>query len=65
MSTHADYNPLSVLAIDMFTMTEERLQDQLTKVLFPSFYCTHISYPVLALIPNISHCNNDTIVTTV
>jgi hypothetical protein len=27
-----NYNPLSVLAIDMFTMTEEKLQDQLTKV---------------------------------
>ena len=25
------FNPLSVLDIDMFTMTEEKLQDQLTK----------------------------------
>jgi hypothetical protein len=31
------YNPLSVLAIDMFTMTEEKLQDQLTKTMSVAF----------------------------
>ena len=33
----AGYNPLSVLAIDMFTMTEEKLQDQLTKTMSVAF----------------------------
>jgi hypothetical protein len=33
----ASYNPLSVLAIDMFTMTEEKLQDQLTKTMSVAF----------------------------
>lgn len=31
------YNPLSVLMIDMFTMTEEKLQDQLTKTMSVAF----------------------------
>lgn len=33
----ASYNPLSVLAIDMFSMTEEKLQDQLTKTMSVAF----------------------------
>jgi hypothetical protein len=39
-----NYNPLSVLAIDMFSMTEEKLQDQLTKV------CTYIDIHMWAYI---------------
>ena len=31
------FNPLSVLDIDMFTMTEEKLQDQLTKTMSVAF----------------------------
>jgi hypothetical protein len=33
----SNYNPLSILSIDMFTMTEEKLQDQLTKTMSVAF----------------------------
>ena len=34
------FNPLSVLDIDMFTMTEEKLQDSLTKTMSVAFEVT-------------------------
>ena len=41
------FNPLAVLDIDMFVMTEEKLQDSLTKTMSVAFEVTLLCYVYL------------------